>query len=765
MATPVDLDISGMSCASCAARIQKKVNQLPGAAGTVNYATHSARIEVDETQCSTDDVIGLIDGLGYRAEVHTDEFALPSPVAAAEDANGSGAKEHGSAGHGSIEAESAEHHEAGHHGGAGHHAPEHTAGEHSHHTSNAADLRRRLFVAIPLAAVVAALGMIPGLHTQQWAAWVAIVLSAPVVWWSGWPIHVSNIRGLRHRSVGMDTLVSLGAAVAWFWSVYQAATGGTEVYAEVSAVVITFVLLGRWLEARATDTSVDAVAALSRLQVDQVTRLDADGNEETVPLSALRVGERFVVRPGGRVASDGSVTSGATSIDVSLVTGESVPVEVGLGDEVVGGSVNGSGRIVVEATAVGSDTVLARIAALVKQAQSSRAPIERLVDRIAGIFVPAVLLLSALTLGGWLLAGAEPAFAVGAAVAVLVIACPCALGLATPTALVAGTGRGAQLGILLRGPQVLEAAQTVDTVVLDKTGTVTTGRVTVESVIGGTEADRLAVAAVEAYSEHPIARAVAAGLGDGRSLPEVADFLAEPGVGASGKVGGRLVHVGKVDAAEGLPEELSGAVRDAELSGLTPVVASIDGSPVTVVTVGDPIKATSRAAISRLEEMGLSTVLLTGDRATTAEAVARQAGIGEVMADVAPEGKVAAIASLQDSGKKVAMVGDGINDAAALASADLGIAMGSGTDAAREAADITIVNSDLETVAEAVALARRTWRTIKQNLGWAFGYNVAAIPLAMSGRLSPMIASAAMALSSVLVVSNSLRLRGFRGSR
>jgi Cu+-exporting ATPase len=708
MGTSVDFDITGMTCASCAARIQKKVNQLPGAEGAVNYATGSARVELDESVCSPDDVITVIDGLGYGASVHADEP------------------------------------------------------EHGPHHASAGDLRARLLVAAPLAAAVMVLAMAPGLHGQPWAAWAAVVVSAPVVWWSGWPIHHSNLRGLRHRSVGMDTLVSLGAAVAWIWSVYTAAFGGGEVYAEVSAVVITFVLLGRWLEARATDTSVDAVAALSRLQVDRVTLLEPGGGEAEVPLSRLRVGDRFVVRPGERVATDGVVESGHTAVDLSLVTGESVPVEVAPGSEVVGGSVNGSGRVVVRAGAVGSDTVLARIAALVKAAQSGKAPIERLVDAVAGVFVPIVIALALLTLAGWLVAGADPSFAIGAAVAVLVIACPCALGLATPTALVAGTGRGAQLGVLIRGPQVLEAARAVDTVVLDKTGTVTSGRISVVDVVGGTAEEHRRIAAVESHSEHPIGRAIAAGLGGGGNLPEVTGFAAEPGVGAAGVVDGSRVRVVKIDQSLRLPSELAAAVTGAQRQGLTPVAALIDGRPVAVIVVGDALKPSSRAAVRRLADLGLDLVLLTGDRRSTAEAVARDAGIPRVIADVAPEQKVDAVRALQSQGKTVAMVGDGINDAAALASADLGIAMGTGTDAAREAADITIVNSDLESVADAVSLSRRTWRTIQQNLVWAFGYNVAAVPLAMSGRLSPMIASAAMAASSVLVVGNSLRLRGFR---
>ena len=711
----LDLEISGMTCASCAARIQKKVSRIEGVSeAAVNYATGTALVDFDGQQCDPQEVLDTIAGLGYEAAVQQSDD------------------------------------------------PAH---DHAHH-GHAADLRRRLFVAIPLTVVVVLLGMVPYFHMQPWAPLAGLLLATPVVWWSGWPIHAMAMRGAVHRSVGMDTLVSLGATVAWLWSVYQVAVGGTEVYAEVSAVVITFVLLGRWLEARATDTSVDALAALSRLQVDSVTRVDPVGAEEVIPLSRLRVGDHFMVRPGERVATDGMVDQGTSALDLSLVTGESVPVEVAAGDQVVGGSVNGAGRLIVTAQAVGSDTVLARIGDLIRQAQHAKAPIERLVDRIAAVFVPVVLAIAAVTLIGWLISGAEVSFAIGAAVAVLVIACPCALGLATPTALVAGTGRGAQLGILIRGPQVLEAAQQIDTVLLDKTGTVTTGEMTVDSVVGGTPEQRQWVGAVEAASEHPIARAIAAHLipSDGNPRPDVSDFVAESGVGASGRVAGHLVHVGKVSSIATLNGELTAAVTTASARGLTPVVAMIDEEPILVIVVGDSLKSTSPAAVARLRALGLTPVLLSGDRTETAQAVAAQAGIDQVIADVSPADKVAMVQQFQSRGAKVAMVGDGINDAAALAQADLGVAMGSGTDAAREAADITIVNSDLQSVGDAIELSRRTWRTIRQNLMWAFGYNVAAIPLAVSGLLSPMIAGAAMAFSSVLVVSNSLRLRGFRRS-
>lgn len=711
----IDLEINGMSCASCAARIQRKVSGIDGVAdASVNFATGTALVTVDPDVCDPSTVVHTIDDLGYHAMVHDD---------------------HADAGPG---------HEHDHHG-------------------DSADLKQRLVAAVPLTVVVVILGMVPYFHSRMWAAVTALVLSTPVVWWSGWPIHDRTIRGLRHGSVGMDTLVTLGAGVAWLWSVFQIAVGGMQVYAEVGAVVVTFVLLGRWLEARATDTSVDALSALSKLQVDTVQRLAADGTEQEIPLSRLAVGDQFIVRPGARVATDGRVVQGTSALDLSLVTGESVPVEVAPEGQVVGGSVNGAGRLVVVAEAVGADTVLARIGELIRQAQHSKAPIERLVDRIAGVFVPVVLVLALATLAGWLLVGADPTFAVSAAVAVLVIACPCALGLATPTALVAGTGKGAQLGILIRGPQVLEAAQQVDTVLLDKTGTVTTGEITVESVTGGTADERLMVAAVEGASEHPIARAISAGFATEGGVPDVTDFAAQAGAGASGTVAGRLVSVGKPPGD--LPSPLADAVADASVSGLTPVVATVDETAVMVVAVGDSVKPSSRTAIARLNDLGLHPVLLTGDRESTALAVAAQAGIADVVADVSPEDKVAAVTRRQAAGHRVAMVGDGINDAAALAQADLGIAMGSGTDAAREAADITIVNSDLQSVGDAIELSRRTWRTIKQNLLWAFGYNVAAIPLAMSGRLSPMIAGAAMAFSSVLVVSNSLRLRRFRAHR
>ncbi|MCH9816817.1 MAG: heavy metal translocating P-type ATPase [Actinomycetia bacterium] len=719
MSTTQEFDIEGMTCASCAARIQKRVNRLPGVTATVNLATHSAAVEL-EPGTAPDDVINVISDLGYSASPAADLLAPSDP------------------------------------------SEKPAAGDHSNHGGAVDDLRRRLFVAIPLAAIVAVIGMVPLLHSQTWLLWLSVALATPVVWWSGWPIHASAVKGLRHGSVGMDTLVSLGSSVAYFWSLVQIIIGDTEVYAEVAAVVITFILLGRWLEARATQATSGALEALSHLQVNEVTIIADDGTESVRPTSQLRVGQKFLVRPGERIATDGAVVDGHSDVDASLVTGESLPVDVDSGSEVIGGSINGTGRLVVAATSVGANTVLARIATLIKEAQQTRAPVERLVDRIASVFVPIVLVLALLTLAGWLIAGESADFAIGAAVAVLVIACPCALGLATPTALVAGTGRGAELGVLLRGPQVLEAAQSIDTVVLDKTGTVTTGQMTVDQVVGGSPEQRLQIAALESASEHPIGKAIAGELAGGAALPPVVDFAALAGVGAQAQVHGQTVHVGKVESTEGFPPELATAVDQAIQDGLTPVLAAISDEPVAVMVVGDHPKPSSAAAIARLKELGLTPVLLSGDRASTADAIASQVGIDQVLADVRPEGKVSEIQALQHEGHHVAMVGDGINDAAALATANLGIAMGSGTDAAREAADLTIVRDDLESVADAIALARRTWRTIKQNLFWAFGYNVAAIPLAMSGRLSPMIAGGAMALSSVLVVSNSLRLRRYK---
>jgi Cu+-exporting ATPase len=599
----------------------------------------------------------------------------------------------------------------------------------------------RAAVSAALAAAVLVLAMVLDI-----APFVQLALATIVVGWGGWPIHRAAALGLRHRTTTMDTLVSAGALVSYGWSAVAVVTGRGDRYFEVGSTVVAFVLIGRWLEARARRRAGSALRALAELGAKDAAVLRPDGREETVPVSALRVGDRFVVRPGEKVATDGVVTDGAGAVDASLLTGESRPVDVGPGDAVVGASVNAGGRLVVRATRVGADTALARIARLVHEAQSGKAPVQRLADRVSAVFVPAVGIAAALTFAGWLLAGSSLPAAFTAGVAVLIVACPCALGLATPTALLVGTGRGAQLGLLIRGPQVLESTRRVDTVLLDKTGTVTTGALTVVRVepAPGVSADELlrVAAAVEHASEHPVARAVvAAGPAD---RPPVTDFVARPGIGVEGMVEGRRVQIGRSTGDTG------------------GVDVTWDGQRRGTILVEDALKPTSADAVRRLRSLGLHPILLTGDSATAARSVAEQAGIDEVVAEVLPEGKVAEVQRLRAAGRVVAMVGDGVNDAAALAAADLGIAMGTGTDVAIEASDLTIVGTDLRGAADAVALSRATLRTIRVNLTWAFGYNAAMIPLAAAGLVTPVLAGLAMALSSLLVVTNSLRLFRFR---
>ncbi|MDX3400927.1 MULTISPECIES: heavy metal translocating P-type ATPase [unclassified Streptomyces] len=737
----VELLIGGMTCASCAARVEKKLNRMDGVTATVNYATEKARVSYPATT-GVADLIATVVKTGYTAE---------EPAPPPEPADEAGAGERGTGDGGSD--------------------PELSA------------LRQRLLVSVLLAAPVVLLAMVPALQFDNWQ-WLSLTLAAPVVVWGGLPFHRAAWTGLRHGAATMDTLVSLGTLAAFGWSLWAlffgdagmpgmrhgfdltvSRTDGTSaIYLEAAAGVTAFLLLGRWLEARSKRRAGAALRALMELGAKDVAVLRA-GREVRIPVARLAVGDRFVVRPGEKIATDGTVAEGASAVDASLLTGESVPVDVAVGDTVTGATVNAGGRLVVEATRVGADTQLARMAKLVEDAQSGKAQVQRLADRISGIFVPVVLLIAFATFGGWLGATGDTVAAFTAAVAVLIIACPCALGLATPTALLVGTGRGAQLGILIKGPEVLENTRRVDTVVLDKTGTVTTGRMTLHEVYAaeGTDEEELLrlAGAVEHASEHPVARAIAAGaearLG---TLPGAEDFENVPGRGARARVAGHEVAVGRLH--DTLPPEVSRARDEAEQRGRTAVVVGWDGAARGVLAVADAVKETSAEAVAGLRRLGLTPVLLTGDNRRVAESVAAAVGIDEVIAEVLPEDKVAVVARLRAEGRTVAMVGDGVNDAAALATADLGLAMGTGTDAAIEAGDLTLVRGDLRVAADAIRLSRRTLATIKGNLVWAFGYNVAALPLAAAGLLNPMIAGAAMAFSSVFVVTNSLRLRAFR---
>ncbi|MFC7818637.1 heavy metal translocating P-type ATPase [Streptomyces sp. NPDC057367] len=741
----VELIVGGMTCASCAARVEKKLNRMDGVTATVNYATEKARITHPATT-TVADLIATVVRTGYTAE----EPAPPEPAVDAEavDAEGTGAE-----GTGADD------------------DPELSA------------LRHRLLVSALLAAPVVLLAMVPALQFDNWQ-WLSLTLAAPVVVWGGLPFHRAAWTNLRHGAATMDTLVSLGTLAAFGWSLWalffgdagmpgmrhgfeltvSRADGTSAIYLEAAAGVTAFLLLGRWLEARSKRRAGAALRALMELGAKDVSVV-RDGHEVRVPVGRLTVGDRFVVRPGEKIATDGTVVEGAGAVDVSMLTGESVPVDVGAGDTVTGATVNVGGRLVVEATRVGADTRLARMAKLVEDAQSGKAEVQRLADRISGVFVPVVLLIAFATFGGWLGTTGDTVAAFTAAVAVLIIACPCALGLATPTALLVGTGRGAQLGILIKSPEVLESTRRVDTVVLDKTGTVTTGRMTLHEVYaaeGTDEAELLRLAgAVEHASEHPVARAVAAGAQERTgTLPGVENFENVPGRGVRGRVEGREVAVGRL--YETLPPEVAHALDEAVRDGRTAVAVGWDGVARGVVAVADTVRETSAQAVSGLRRLGLTPVLLTGDDRRVAESVARAVGVDEVIAEVLPEEKVAVVERLRREGRTVAMVGDGVNDAAALATADLGLAMGTGTDAAIEAGDLTLVRGDLRVAADAIRLSRRTLSTIKGNLVWAFGYNVAALPLAAAGLLNPMIAGAAMAFSSVFVVTNSLRLRAFR---
>ncbi|MFW6600411.1 heavy metal translocating P-type ATPase [Propionibacteriaceae bacterium Y2011] len=767
-ANHVDLDIGGMTCASCANRIERKLNKLDGVSASVNFALERAAVSYPDS-VTTDQLIDVVTNTGYEAK-------LPAPPPAADDTDDTGEQ------------------------------PAAT-------DDPTRDLRNRMIISAASAIPVVLIAMIPALQFPGWQ-WISLALAWPVVTWGAWPFHRATLKNLRHGAATMDTLVSLGVTAAFLWSVYALVFGTAgeigmvhpfefvlertdqlgNIYLEAAVAIVTFLLIGRYLEARAKRESGAALRALLDLGAKHVTILrDSGGHtyEDRVRIEKLGVGDQFVVRPGEKIATDGVIVSGRSAIDTSMVTGEPVPVEAVEGDPVVGGTINTSGRLVVEARKVGADTQLAQIAELVSEAQNGKAASQRLADRISGVFVPIVIAIAVATFGFWLGTGSGVTFALTAAVAVLIIACPCALGLATPTALMVGTGRGSQLGILIRGPQALEATRSIDTIMLDKTGTITTGQLQVTDVVttADTTSDELLrlAAAAESGSEHPIARAIVANAEQqGITVPTATDFHNTAGLGVTARVAdtdqnvgadqgagadtnevtdssGLTVSVGRAEhVAEELPAELVTALERSRDKGQTPVVVAIDGRAVGLVVVADTIRDNAADVIGRLRGLGLDPVLLTGDHEAAARTVADAVGITTVIAGVLPEGKVDAVRAQQAKGRRVAMVGDGVNDAAALATADLGIAMGAGTDVAIQASDLTLVRDDLASVVDAIRLSRSTLRTIRVNLVWAFGYNVAAIPIAAAGLLNPMIAGGAMALSSVLVVGNSLLLKRFR---
>ena len=740
----LDLGVTGMTCTSCSARVERKLNKVDGVEASVNYATESASVKYDPAKVNEDLLIDTIKGAGYGAfalSAHTPETTSPEAPA---DATGQER----------IDAA---------------------------RDAEADDLKHRLIISAILAVPIMLLSMIPALQFTNWQ-WAVLTMTTPVFFWGGAPFHKATWANLRHGSFTMDTLVSLGTTAAYLWSLWALFIGNAgmpgmtmemhlfpadssmdEIYLETVAVVITFLLLGRWFETKAKGRSSEALRKLLDMGAKDAAVI-RDGHEVRIPISQLAIGDVFIVRPGEKIATDGRVTDGSSAVDESMLTGESIPVEVTTGSKVTGATLNTSGRLLVEATRIGSDTTLSQMAKLVTEAQSKKAPVQRLVDRISQVFVPVVIVISILTLAGHLLFtdnGLAAAFT--AAVAVLIIACPCALGLATPTALLVGTGRGAQLGLLIKGPEILESTKKVDTIVMDKTGTVTSGVMSVHDVAVAPGFDRDEVltlaAAVESASEHPIAQAIAAA--PKTALPEVTGFQNTAGRGVTGVVGGRTVTVGRPSST--LDDALSASFTQAQEQGATPVVVMIDGVNAGVITVRDTVKETSAEAVAGLKKLGLTPMLLTGDNLGAARAVAAEVGIApeHVIAEVMPDEKVSIVDKLQAQGRNVAMVGDGVNDAAALAQADLGLAMGAGTDVAIEAADITLMNNDLRSAVDAIRLSRRTLGTIKGNLFWAFAYNVVLIPVAAAGFLNPMLAGVAMAFSSVFVVTNSLRLRGF----